>query len=80
MRSLSGAAVAAAATAALSLCVTTVATIVDAGTATTVTADAPLYDTNLATAGGCDPEGCVGDLTRVSEGVDGVWRRFNSDG
>ncbi|CAM9398222.1 unnamed protein product [Sphacelaria rigidula] len=63
MRSLAGAAVAAAATAALSSCVSE-AVIVDAGTVTTVTVDAPLYDTNLAAAGGCDPEGCVGDLTR----------------
>ena len=71
MRLLTSAAVAAAAAAALSSCVTEAA-IVDAGTVTTVTVDAPLYDTNLAADGGCDPEGCVGELTRVSGGVDGV--------
>ena len=81
MKSLAGAAAAAAAaaTVALSSCATVVEAIVDAGTVTTVTVDAPLYDTNLAAAGGCDPEGCVGDLTRVSRRVDGVYRRYDCD-
>lgn len=39
---------------------------VEIGTLTTVTVDAPLYDTKLSAANGCDPAGCVGDLTRVS--------------
>lgn len=39
---------------------------VDAGALTTVTAEAPLYDTNLSAANGCDPSGCVAGLTRVS--------------
>lgn len=43
---------------------------VEAGTLTTVLVDAPLYDTNLSAANGCDPVGCVGDLTRVS------WRLY----
>lgn len=39
--------------------------IVEAGTLTMVTVDAPVFDTNLSDAGGCDPTGCVGDFTRV---------------
>lgn len=42
------------------------ATIVDAGAVTTVAVKAPLYDPNRAASNGCDPVGCVGDLTRVS--------------
>lgn len=42
------------------------AAAVEASALTTITIDAPLYDTSLSTAGGCDPGGCVGDLTRVS--------------
>lgn len=37
---------------------------VDAGTVTTIAVNAPLYDPNLGDASGCDPAGCVGDLTR----------------
>lgn len=40
---------------------------IEAGTFMNVTVDAPLYDTSLATAGGCDPAGCTGGLTRVSQ-------------
>ena len=43
----------------------TEATIVDAGTLTTVTVDAPLYDTRTLEDNGCDPAGCVGEYTRV---------------
>lgn len=39
---------------------------VEAGTLTTVTVAAPLYDTTTSADGGCSPEGCVGDNTRVS--------------
>lgn len=39
---------------------------VEAGTLTTVTAEAPLYDTNLSETNGCDPAGCAASLTRVS--------------
>lgn len=42
------------------------AAIVDAGTLTSVTVEAPLYDSNLSVDNGCDPSGCVGDLTRVN--------------
>lgn len=42
------------------------AAIVDAGAVTTVTVEAPLYDTRTGTAGGCGSAGCVGALTRVS--------------
>lgn len=42
------------------------ADIVDAGTVTTVTVEAPLYDTRTGTDGGCSPAGCIGELTRVS--------------
>lgn len=45
-------------------CLTTAA-IVDAGTLTSVIVEAPLYDTNLSNENGCDPSGCVADLTRV---------------
>lgn len=38
---------------------------VDARALTTVTVDAPLYDTRAGEEGGCDPAGCSGDLTRV---------------
>ncbi|CAM9649139.1 unnamed protein product, partial [Ascophyllum nodosum] len=37
---------------------------IEAGTVTTVTVDAPLYDTNTGDDNGCDPAGCVGELTR----------------
>ena len=40
----------------------------NAGAVTTVAVDAPLYDTRLSADGGCDPAGCSGDLTTVSEG------------
>ena len=39
---------------------------VEVGTMTTVVVDAPLYDTSTSASNGCDPAGCVGDLTRVS--------------
>lgn len=39
------------------------AVIVDIGAVTTVIVDAPLYDPSLTAAAGCDPAGCVGDLT-----------------
>lgn len=43
------------------------AAVVEAGTLTTVTVTAPLYDTTTTSVdGGCSPEGCVGDNTRVS--------------
>lgn len=43
------------------------AAVVEAGILTTVTVQAPLYDTTTSPAdGGCSPEGCVGDNTRVS--------------
>lgn len=41
--------------------------IVDAGTLTTVSVEAPLYDPDISAATGCPPAGCVGDLTRVSQ-------------
>ena len=44
---------------------TTDAAIVDAGSLTSISTKAPLYDTSLSSANGCDPSGCVGDLTRV---------------
>lgn len=47
---------------------------VEAGTLTTVSVDAPLYDTSLSAANGCDPGGCVGDLTRVSAWL--YWSSF----
>eukprot|EP00752_Nemacystus_decipiens_P013409 g11873.t1 len=37
---------------------------VDASQQTTVTVDAPLFDTNDSTANGCDPAGCQGAMTR----------------
>lgn len=40
--------------------------LVDASKFTTVTVDAPLYDTKLSDDNGCDPSGCQGSLTRVS--------------
>lgn len=40
--------------------------VAEAGTVTTVEADASLFDSRLAAAGGCDPAGCSGDKTRVS--------------
>lgn len=45
------------------------AATVDAGAFTTVTVEAPLYDTRLSAANGCNPAGCVGDLTRVRYAV-----------
>lgn len=42
------------------------AAVIDAEALTTVTVEAPLYDPSLGDANGCDPAGCVGDLTRVS--------------
>ncbi|CAM9343615.1 unnamed protein product, partial [Sphacelaria rigidula] len=59
----------AAAAAVLPPCVTEAA-IVDAGTVTTVSVSAPLYDTNLSDNYGCEPEGCVGDLTRDGDLTD----------
>ena len=44
------------------------ATTLDAAEITTVAVDASLYDTTLSIDGGCDPIGCVGNLTRVSGG------------
>lgn len=38
----------------------------EAGAVGTVTATSDLFDTNLSAAKGCDPAGCVADLTRVS--------------
>eukprot|EP00903_Cladosiphon_okamuranus_P018634 g17151.t1 len=37
---------------------------VEAGSLTTVTAESPLFDTNLSEDNGCDPAGCVPSLTR----------------
>eukprot|EP00903_Cladosiphon_okamuranus_P018640 g17155.t1 len=37
---------------------------IEAGSLMNVTIDAPLYDPSLIAGGGCDPAGCVGDLTR----------------
>lgn len=42
------------------------ALLVDASKFTTVSVDAPLYDTKLSDDNGCDPSGCQGSLTRVS--------------
>eukprot|EP00752_Nemacystus_decipiens_P014959 g13318.t1 len=42
----------------------TLEAVVDAGAVTSVAVEAPLYDPNLSDARGCDPAGCVGDLTR----------------
>ena len=42
------------------------AATVDAGTLTTVSVDAPLYDDRSNADGGCNFDGCSGDLTRVS--------------
>lgn len=53
------------------------AAIVDAGAVTSVVVEAPLYDPNLSDAGGCDPSGCVGELSRV-RGSSGVSRERNS--
>lgn len=39
---------------------------VDASQQTTVTVDAPLFDTKDSAANGCDPAGCQGSMTRVS--------------
>lgn len=44
--------------------------------ATSVAVEAPLYDSRLSDAGGCDPAGCVGELTRVrcwSRETDMTW-------
>lgn len=41
---------------------------VEAGTLTTVTAEASLYDSRPSASGGCDPAGCVAGLTRVRVG------------
>ena len=50
----------------LALAVTDAANV-DAGGVTSVTIDAPLYDTRrVRVDGGCDPAGCSGALTRVS--------------
>ena len=55
------------AAAALSLATARAYAVVEAGTLTTVTVTAPLYDSTTSPAdGGCSPEGCVGDNTRVS--------------
>lgn len=43
------------------------AATVEAGSFMNVTVDAPLFDPSLIAGGGCDPVGCVGGLTRVSE-------------
>lgn len=42
------------------------ATVVEAGKLGIVTTTSAVYDTRLAAANGCDPEGCTADLTRVS--------------
>lgn len=57
--------VAVAAATSMMLSITNAATI-DAGALTTVTVQAPLYDTSLSDEDGCDPAGCIGDFTRVS--------------
>lgn len=43
--------------------------LVDAGRYTEVYTYAPLFDTRLGDDDGCDPAGCIGDLTRVSERI-----------
>lgn len=43
------------------------AATVDAGTLTTVSVNAPLYDDRSSADGGCNLDGCSGDLTRVSK-------------
>lgn len=54
-------------------CATVVeAAVGDAKAVTTVTVDAPLYDTKAADANGCDPSGCVGEFTRVGGWVGGL--------
>ena len=40
--------------------------VVEASTLGTVTASANLFDSRLSTNNGCDPAGCIADLTRVS--------------
>ncbi|CAM9933566.1 unnamed protein product [Pylaiella littoralis] len=54
---------------------TVTAAVVEVGSLTTVTVEAPLYDTNLSAAGGCDPAGCSGDKTRDGDtaSVDSRW-------
>ncbi len=42
------------------------AAVVAAGSLTSVTVEAPLYDGRLSVDGGCDPAGCEAGLTRVS--------------
>ena len=49
------------------------AAIVDAGAVTAVAVEALLYDSRLGAAGGCDPAGCAGELTRVGGCV---WSTF----
>lgn len=39
---------------------------VDASQQTTVTVEAPMFDTNDSADNGCDPSGCQGSMTRVS--------------
>lgn len=39
---------------------------VEAGTVGTVNATADIFDTNLSSSNGCDPDGCTAALTRVS--------------
>lgn len=46
--------------------------MVEVDSLTTVTVDAPLYDSTLSAAGGCDPAGCTGDKTRVSSSEGGT--------
>lgn len=57
-----------AAAAVLSAVTTTTAeaALVDAGRFTAVSTSAPLFDASLGDDNGCDPAGCVGELTRVS--------------
>lgn len=52
------------------------AAVGDAKAVTTVTVNAPLYDTNNEDAGGCDPSGCVGEFTRVGGWVGGLGFHF----
>lgn len=53
------------------LSITAQAAIVEAEQWTNVIVEAPLYDSQMTTGGGCDPAGCLGMLTRVGSLVTG---------
>ena len=47
------------------------AAVVTAGSVTSVTVEAQIFDAKLAADGGCDPAGCEGGLTRVGVAASG---------